>query len=172
MDKINFGKIIAPIDPPLLLKMQKDSYADFLQRDISPDKRKVKGLEGVFRDTFPVTNADETLSLEYVSYSFGKPKYSVEESIVRNETYSVPLRVKLRLVHKKEAGKEEELSEQEVYFGDIPLMTDTATFIINGAERVIVSQIHRSPGIIFEDDEEHRVSVMGKPLFYARIIPY
>ncbi|MDR2771910.1 MAG: DNA-directed RNA polymerase subunit beta [Elusimicrobiota bacterium] len=172
MNKINFGKIKAPIDPPLLLKMQKDSYSDFLQKDVAPDKRKVKGLEGAFRDTFPVMSSDETLSLEYVSYSFGTPKYSVGESIVRNETYAVPLRVKLRLVHKREDGKDDELSEQEVYFGDIPLMTETATFIVNGAERVIVSQIHRSPGIIFEDDEERRVSVLGKPLFFARIIPY
>ncbi|MDR2860917.1 MAG: DNA-directed RNA polymerase subunit beta, partial [Elusimicrobiota bacterium] len=172
MERVNFGKIKAPIDPPLLLKMQRDSYAEFLQQDVSPEKRRVKGLEGAFRDTFPITNSDESLILEYVSYSFGKPKYSVDESIVRNESYSIPLRVKLRLVHKRETGKDEELSEQEVYFGDIPLMTDTATFIINGAERVIVSQIHRSPGIIFEDDEENRVTVLGKPLYFARIIPY
>ncbi|MDR1951890.1 MAG: DNA-directed RNA polymerase subunit beta [Elusimicrobiota bacterium] len=173
MNKINFGKIHAPIDPPLLLKMQKDSYSEFLQKDIPAEKRKKsKGLEGAFRDTFPIMNSDESLILDYVSYSFGKPKYSVEESIVRSETYSIPLRVKLRLIHKDEDGHAAELSEQEVYFGDIPLMTDTATFIINGSERVIVSQIHRSPGIIFEDDEEKRVSVLGKPLYFSRIIPY
>ena len=172
MNKINFGKIGAPIDPPLLLKMQKDSFAEFLQKDTVAEKRKLQGLEGAFRDIFPLTNSDESLVLEYVSYSFGEPKYSVEESIARDATYALPLKVKLRLMHRKEDGKEKELSEQEVYFGDIPLMTDTATFIINGAERVVVSQIHRSPGVIFEEDEEKRVTVLGKPLYFARMIPY
>ncbi|MCA6072605.1 MAG: DNA-directed RNA polymerase subunit beta [Endomicrobium sp.] len=172
MNKVNFGKIGAPIDPPLLLKMQKDSFAEFLQQDVPPEKRKYRGLEGAFRDIFPLTSSDESLVLEYVSYSFGEPKYSVEESIARDATYALPLKVKLRLMHKKEDGKEKELSEQEVYFGDIPLMTDTATFIINGAERVVVSQIHRSPGVIFEEDEEKRVTIVGKPLFFGRIIPY
>ncbi|MDR3253647.1 MAG: DNA-directed RNA polymerase subunit beta [Endomicrobium sp.] len=172
MNKVNFGKIAAPIDPPLLLKMQKDSFSEFLQQDIAPEKRKFQGLEGAFRDIFPLTNSDESLVLEYVSYSFGEPKYSVEESIARDATYAAPLKVKLRLMHKKEDGKEKELSEQEVYFGDIPLMTGTATFIINGAERVVVSQIHRSPGVIFEEDEEKKVTVLGKPLYSARMIPY
>ncbi|MCL1971492.1 MAG: DNA-directed RNA polymerase subunit beta [Endomicrobia bacterium] len=172
MNKVNFGQIGAPIDPPLLLKMQKDSFAEFLQKDTSPEKRKFQGLEGAFKDIFPLTNSDGSLILEYVSYSFGEPKYSVEESIARDATYALPLKVKLRLMHKKEDGKEKELSEQEVYFGDVPLMTDTATFIINGAERVVVSQIHRSPGVIFEEDEEKRVTVLGKPLYFARMIPY
>lgn len=172
MNKVNFGQISAPIDPPLLLKMQKDSFAEFLQKDVAPEKRKFQGLEGAFKDIFPLTNSDGSLVLEYVSYSFGEPKYSVEESIARDATYALPLKVKLRLMHKKEDGKEKELSEQEVYFGDVPLMTNTATFIINGAERVVVSQIHRSPGVIFEEDEEKRVTVLGKPLYFARMIPY
>jgi DNA-directed RNA polymerase subunit beta len=172
MNKVNFEKIGTPIEPPLLLKMQKDSFAEFLQRDIVPEKRKLQGLEGAFRDMFPLMSSDESLILEYISYSFGKPKYSVEESIARDATYALPLRVKLRLIHKKEDGSENELSEQEVYFGDIPLMTDTATFVINGAERVVVSQIHRSPGVIFEEDEEKKVTILGKPLYFARIIPY
>lgn len=172
MNKVNFGKIGFPMDPPFLLKMQKDSFAKFLQQDIAPGKRKFQGLEATFRDIFPLTNSDESLVLEYVSYSMGEPKYSVEESIARDVTYAAPLKVTLRLVHNKEDGKEKELSEQEVYFGDIPLMTNAATFIINGAERVVVSQIHRSPGVIFEEDEEKRISVMGKPLYFARIIPY
>lgn len=172
MNKVNFGQIGAPIDPPLLLKMQKDSFAEFLQKEVNPEKRKFQGLEGAFKDIFPLTNSDGSLILEYVSYSFGEPKYSVEESIARDATYALPLKVKLRLMHKKEDGKEKELSEQEVYFGDVPLMTDTATFIINGAERVVVSQIHRSPGVIFEEDEEKRVTVLGKPLYFARMIPY
>ncbi|MDR2425613.1 MAG: DNA-directed RNA polymerase subunit beta [Endomicrobium sp.] len=172
MNKVNFGQIGAPIEPPLLLKMQKDSFAEFLQKDVSAEKRKFQGLEGAFKDIFPLTNSDGSLILEYVSYSFGEPKYSVEESIARDATYALPLKVKLRLLHKKEDGKEKELSEQDVYFGDVPLMTDTATFIINGAERVVVSQIHRSPGVIFEEDEEKRVTVLGKPLYFSRIIPY
>jgi DNA-directed RNA polymerase subunit beta len=172
MNKVNFGKIKVPIDPPLLLKMQKDSFSDFLQIGIPSEKRKFQGLEGALRDVFPLKNSDESLILKYVSYSFGEPRYSVEESIARDATYSIPLKVKLSLVCRKENGKEKGISEQEVYFGDIPMMTDTATFIINGAERVVVSQIHRSPGVIFEGDEEKRVTVLGKPLYFARIIPY
>jgi len=171
MNKVNFGKIGATIDPPFLLKMQKDSFAEFLQRDVAPEKRKFQGLEGAFRDVFPLMNSDESLVLEYISYSFGEPKYSVEDSIARDATYALPLKVRLRLIN-KENGEERELSEQEVYFGDIPLMTDTATFIINGAERVVVSQIHRSPGVIFEEDEEKKITILGKPLYFARIIPY
>jgi len=172
MKRVNFGKISSPIDPPLLLGMQKNSFAEFLQMDVDPEKRKFQGLEGAFKDVFPLTNSDGSLIMEYISYSFGEPKYSVEESIARDETYSSSLKIKLRLLHKKEDGKVKELSEQEVYFGDIPLMTDTATFVINGAERVVVSQIHRSPGVIFEEDEEKKVTVFGKPLYFARIIPY
>ncbi|MBR3628120.1 MAG: DNA-directed RNA polymerase subunit beta, partial [Elusimicrobia bacterium] len=172
MKQENFGKIKSPIDPPLLLGMQKNSFAEFLQMNVEPEKRKPQGLEGAFNDVFPIKNSDESLEVRYVSYSFGEPKYSVAESVARDETYSAPLKIKLRLVSKKEDGKEREISEQEVYFGDIPLMTDTATFVINGAERVVVSQIHRSPGVIFEEDEEKKVTIFGKPLYYARIIPY
>ncbi|MDR1087230.1 MAG: DNA-directed RNA polymerase subunit beta [Endomicrobium sp.] len=172
MNKVNFGKIAVPIDPPLLLKMQKDSFSGFMQQDVLPEKRKFQGLESAFRDTFPLTNSDGSLILEYVSYSFDEPRYSVEESIARDVTYAVPLKVRLRLMYKNENGNEEKLSEQEVYFGDIPLMTDTATFIINGAERVVVSQIHRSPGVIFEEDEEKKATILGKSLYSAKIIPY
>ncbi len=172
MKKVNFGKIKSPIDPPLLLGMQKNSFADFLQANVEPEKRKAQGLEGAFKDVFPIKNSDESLEVQYISYSFGAPKYSVAECIARDETYAAPLKIKLRLVQKKEDGREKEISEQEVYFGDIPLMTDTATFIINGAERVVVSQIHRSPGVIFEEDEEKKVTIFGKPLYFARIIPY
>ncbi len=172
MKQVNFGKIKSPIDPPLLLGMQKNSFAEFLQAEVDPDKRKAQGLEGAFKDVFPIKNSDESLEVQYLSYSFGSPKYSVAECIARDETYAAPLKIKLRLVQKKEDGREKEISEQEVYFGDIPLMTDTATFIINGAERVVVSQIHRSPGVIFEEDEEKKVTIFGKPLYFARIIPY
>ncbi|MCX5781251.1 MAG: DNA-directed RNA polymerase subunit beta [Elusimicrobia bacterium] len=172
MEKINFGKIVSPIEPPLLLEMQKESFVDFLQQNVSQDKRSPRGLQGAFEDVFPLVNSDGSLTLEFVSYSLGEPKYTIEESIARDATYAAPLKVLLRLVQKQENGKEKELAEQEVYFGDIPLMTPTATFIINGAERVVVSQIHRSPGIIFEEDEEKRVTALGKPIYFARIIPY
>ncbi|MDR0401731.1 MAG: hypothetical protein LBH27_01885, partial [Endomicrobium sp.] len=171
-NKINFGKIKTQVEPPLFLKMQKDSFADFLQNDIAPEKRKFKGLEGAFRDMFPLKNSDESLILEYVSYSLGSPKYSVDECIARDVTYALPLKVKLKITSIKNDLKDNESLEQEVYFGDIPLMTDTATFIINGAERVVVSQIHRSPGVIFEEDEEKKVTLSGKSLYFARIIPY
>jgi DNA-directed RNA polymerase subunit beta len=152
--------------------MQKESFASFLQKDVPQEKRKPHGLEGAFRDVFPLTNSDGSLTLEFVSYALGEPKYSEEESIARDATFAAPLKVLLRLIQKQENGKEKELAEQEVYFGDVPLMTDTATFIINGAERVVVSQIHRSPGIIFEEDEEKRVTTFGKPIYFARVIPY
>lgn len=167
-----FSRIQAPINPPALLEMQRDSFIEFLQKEVAPEKRKSHGLQGAFKDVFPLSNSDGSLTLEFISYSLGEPKYSAEESRVRDATYAAPLKVLLRLIQKKEDGKEKELAEQEVYFGDVPLMTDTATFIINGAERVVVSQIHRSPGIIFEEDEERRVSAFGKPLYFARMIPY
>src|SRR3989339_268362 len=172
MKKVNFGRIAPITEPPLLLEMQSESFAEFLQQDVPSEKRKPHGLQGAFRDVFPLTNSDGSLTMEFVSYTLGDPKYSVGESIARDANYSAPLKVLLRLIQKQENGKEKELAEQEVYFGDIPLMTKTATFIINGAERVVVSQIHRSPGVIFEEDEEKRVSAYGKPLYFARIIPY
>ncbi|MCB4792218.1 MAG: DNA-directed RNA polymerase subunit beta [Elusimicrobia bacterium] len=172
MKKENFGKIIAPIEPPSLLQMQKESFREFLQKDVPNEKRKPHGLQGAFKDVFPIQNSDGSLTMEFVSYSIGESKYSIEESIVRDATYSAPLKVVLRLTQKQESGKEKELAEQEVFFGDMPLMTDNASFVINGAERVVVSQIHRSPGVIFEEDEEKRVTAYGKPLFFARMIPY
>ncbi|MBN1621476.1 MAG: DNA-directed RNA polymerase subunit beta [Endomicrobiales bacterium] len=170
--KENFGRIFAPIEPPALLEMQGRSFAEFLQKGVDPEKRKFRGLQGAFKDVFPIQNSDGSLILDFISYSIGEPKYTCEEAVIHDASYAAPLKILLRLIQKKEDGKEKELAEQEVYFGDIPLMTDTASFIINGAERVIVSQIHRSPGIIFEEDEEKRVSAFGKPLFYSRIIPY
>ncbi|MDR0915563.1 MAG: DNA-directed RNA polymerase subunit beta [Endomicrobium sp.] len=167
-NKVNFGKIKILIDPPFLLKMQKDSFDRFLQQDTLYNKRKLEGLEEVLQDIFPLKSSDGTLVLEYISYSLGPPRYSVEESIIRNLTYAKPLKVRLKLINNEQATQ----VEQEVYFGDLPIMTDTATFVINGAERVVVSQIHRSPGIIFEDDDEKRTSFIGKPLYSAKIIPY
>ncbi|MDR0979433.1 MAG: hypothetical protein LBL91_05920, partial [Lachnospiraceae bacterium] len=171
-NKVNFGKIKILMDPPYLLTMQKESFNRFLQYDIPYNFRKYEGLEGVLRDIFPLTSSDQTLMLEYISYTLGSPRYSVEESIIRNVTYAAPLKVKLKLTYKPLVGEEVKKIEQEVYFGDLPIMTNTATFVINGAERVIVSQIHRSPGVIFEEDDEKKISILGKPLYSAKIIPY
>jgi len=172
MKRINFSCIQSILDLPDLLELAKKSFADFLQGEVPPEKRKFQGLEACFLDVFPINNADETLSLEFVSYSVDKPRYSVEEARIKDGTYAAPLKAIFRLVQKQPGGKVKEIAEQEVYFGDLPLMTENATFVINGAERVVVSQLHRSPGVIFEEDEEKKFSAYGKKLFFARIIPY
>ncbi|RKY41275.1 MAG: DNA-directed RNA polymerase subunit beta [Candidatus Makaraimicrobium thalassicum] len=148
-------------DIPNLLKIQIDSYADFLQRFVSKTKRKKQGLEALFRDVFPITSHDGVYKLEYLYYDIRQPKYSVEECKHRSLTYSAPLRIKLRL------RLQSEVKEQEVYVGEIPLMTDIGTYIINGDERVVVSQLHRSPGISFEES----ASTGGKTIYSARLIP-
>ena len=152
--------------------MQKRSFEDFLQKEIPADKRKLQGLQAALLDVFPISNADDTLELQFLNYEIGEPKYSIDEAISKDVNYSAPVKAHIRLVEKKEGGKIKQVAEQEVFLCDVPLMTDTATFIINGAERVVVSQLHRSPGIIFEEDEEKNISSYGKKLYYARIIPY
>ncbi|MBF0619757.1 MAG: DNA-directed RNA polymerase subunit beta [Candidatus Omnitrophica bacterium] len=146
---------------PSLLDLQVKSYESFLQRDAHSDKRSDQGLEEVFREVFPLESYDGQIRLEYINYSFGKEKYSRQECQRRGMTYSAPLKVKLRLISPVD------IKEQEVYFGDFPLMTDTGTFIINGDERVVVSQIQRPPGVSFEE-ETHPT---GKSIYYGRIIP-
>ena len=164
------------IDIPNLIDIQKNSYKHFLQSDVPPSERKVVGLEAVFRSVFPITDFNETCSLEYVSYSLGPPKYDVAECHQRGMTYASPMRVKVRLVSwdvESETGVQSirDIKEQEVYFGELPLMTENGTFVINGTERVIVSQLHRSPGVFFDNDKGKTHS-SGKILFNARIIPY
>jgi len=158
----NFGKIKETYQLPNMVDIQLDSYAEFLQMETSRKKRRRIGLEGVFQDTFPIESFDGLHRLEYGGYAIGRPKYNIEECRKRGITYGAPLKVKIRLRSKKETR------EQEVYMGELPLMTDTGTFIINGDERVVVSQLHRSPGISFEDF----IHPNGKKLFTARIIPY
>jgi len=172
------------INLPDLLELQKRSYREFLQSDIDINQRKYQGLHAAFLDVFGdvpenkddittgITNSDGSLILQYLNYSIGKPKYSVDEAKIRGLTYEAPLKVWFRLVQKQETGKIKELSEQEVYLCDIPLMTESGLFVVNGAERVIVTQIHRSPGVIFEEDEEKKISHLGKRLYTASIIPY
>jgi DNA-directed RNA polymerase subunit beta len=172
----NFAKIKKIIDIPNLIDIQKNSYKRFLQVDVPAEARKNFGLEAVFRSVFPIKDFTESASLEYVSYSLGIPKYDVEECHQRGMTYSAPMKVKVRLViwdviKETAARAVREVKEQEVYFGEIPLMTENGTFIINGTERVIVSQLHRSPGV-FYDHDKGKTHSSGKVLHSARVIPY
>src|SRR6266498_381330 len=171
-----FGRIGKIIDIPHLLEIQRHSYDEFLQRVLSPEKRMDSGLQGVFRSVFPIKDFNETASLEFVSYALGEPKYSVEECHQRGMTYAAPLKVTIQLVLwdvDQQTGSRaiKNVKEQEVYFGEIPLMTDNGTFMVNGTERVIVSQLHRSPGVFFDHDKG-KTHASGKLLYSARIIPY
>ncbi len=172
----HFAKVSNIIDIPNLIDIQKTSYKRFLQAELPPSARKPSGLEAVFRSVFPIRDFSDTCSMEYVSYGLGTPKYDVEECHQRGMTYAAPIKVKVRLVTwdvDKESGTQSirDIKEQEVYFGEIPLMTENGTFIINGTERVIVSQLHRSPGVFFSHDKGKTHS-SGKILYNARVIPY
>jgi len=158
----DYSRLRELIPMPNLVEIQTQSYEEFLQPDVLPTRRKLKGLQEVFREVFPIKSYDETCSLEYVGYDLGRPKYDLIECRRRGLTYSAPLRVTLRLC---ESGN---IKEETVYFGSIPLMTEQGTFIINGAERVIVSQLHRSPGVCFEKPS----SPKAVPSYWFRIIPY
>jgi len=171
----NFGKIVNKVSIPHLLNLQVDSYEQFLQRDVPPASRADTGLEGVFRSVFPIEDFNRTASLEYVSYEIGEPKYDVAECIAKGLTYEAPLRIKVRLVvydvdEETENRTIRDIKEQIIYFGTVPLMTEKGTFIINGTERVIVNQLQRSPGIIFEHDSG-KTHASRKVLYSCRIIP-
>jgi len=167
--RISFGRIPSVIDTPDLLNVQIDSFNKFLQADVAPHRRKKLGLQQVFEMNFPITDARENFLLEFVEYYVEKPKYSVVECQERGLTYSVPLKAKLRLSSKKEGSDEfTDTIEQEVYLGNLPAMTQRGTFIINGAERVVVSQLHRSPGVFFGES----VHPNGTMMYSARIIPF
>jgi DNA-directed RNA polymerase subunit beta len=156
---------------PNLLEVQLKSFRDFLQMELEPSRRKSEGLQEVFSGVFPISDPRELFSLEFVGYEIGEPKYSVEECIERDLTYSAPLKARLRLITREEVDgvkRDKDVIEQEVYLGELPLITESGTFIINGAERVIVSQLHRSPGVFFDELTHPN----GKVLFSARIIPY
>src|SRR5882724_12718123 len=171
-----FGRIAEVAQLPNLIEVQRESYAHFLQMDGKPDAREDAGLEAVFRSVFPITDFAETARLEYVHYEFEHPKYDVDECRQRGMNYAAPLKVKLRLIvfevdQETQAKSVKDIKEQDVYMGDMPLMTEHGTFIINGTERVIVSQMHRSPGVFFDHDKGKTHS-SGKLLFAARVIPY
>src|SRR5687767_1999811 len=172
----SFAKLKQVIEIPNLIDIQKRSYDKFLQIDIAIDQREDVGLQAVFKSVFPIKDFSETSSLEFVSYNLEKPKYDVDECRARGMTFAAPIKVVIRLVVwdvNEETGVQSirDVKEQEVYFGEIPLMTDSGTFIINGTERVIVSQLHRSPGVFFDHDKGKTHS-SGKLLYSARIIPY
>ncbi|MFZ2448331.1 MAG: DNA-directed RNA polymerase subunit beta [Syntrophobacteraceae bacterium] len=171
----NFGKIRKIVEIPNLIQMQKESYELFLQKDTPPEARVERGLQEVFKSVFPIEDFSGTASLEFVQFSFGEVKYEVDECLARGMTYEAPVKIVVRLVVydvDKEAGTRSirDIKEQEIYFGTLPLMTDNGTFIVNGTERVIVSQLHRSPGIFFDHDRGKTHS-SGKILYSARIIP-
>src|ERR1700722_16502225 len=160
-ERIHFGTIKEAIEPPNLIEVQLNSYVDFLQKDVPFAKRKTQGLQAVFKEVFPIESYDEKAVLDFSHYEIGEPKLSALESQREGQTFSAPLHVTFQL--KEEKGTKEE----KVYMGEIPLMTAQGTFVINGAERVVVSQLHRSPGICFESS----IHLNGKTLFSFRIIP-
>ncbi len=167
-----FGDITEVMDVPYLLETQKLSYSEFLQKDIAPGERLMQGLQEAFRSVFPISTPSNPSTLEFVEYNFGVPKYSIRECTERGMTFSVPLKVKLQLIVREtnEDGDTEirDIKEQEAYMGEVPLMTEQGTFIINGAERVVVSQLHRSPGVSFSSS----IHPNGKTTYSSRIIPY
>ena len=172
----NFGRIAAAAPMPNLIEVQKTSYDQFLQRDEAADEREDSGLQEVFKSVFPIKDFSERGTLEFVKYEFEDPKYDVEECQQRGMTFAAPLKVTLRLVvwdidEETGARSIRDIKEQDVYMGDMPLMTRNGTFVINGTERVIVSQMHRSPGVFFDHDKGKTHS-SGKFLFAARVIPY
>jgi len=170
----DFGKLPTVLEVPYLLAIQVDSYRHFLQLDMEAEQRREQGLHAAFKSVFPIVSYSGNAALEYVSYRLGTPTFDVRECQQRGMTYAAPLRVKVRLViYDKESGTGavKDIKEQEVYMGEMPLMTENGTFVINGTERVVVSQLHRSPGVFFEHDKGKTHS-SGKLLFSARVIPY
>ncbi len=170
----DFGKLPGVMELPYLLSIQVDSYDKFLQLDLEPGERDEIGLHAAFRSVFPIVSYSGSAALEYVEYRLGEPAFDVKECVLRGITYAAPLRVKVRLIiYDKESSNKavKDVKEQEVYMGEIPLMTENGTFVINGTERVVVSQLHRSPGVFFDHDRGKTHS-SGKLLYSARVIPY
>ncbi len=171
-----FGLASHAVGVPNLIELQKNSYENFLQKDVDPDKRGLQGLQAVFKSIFPINDYKGALQLEFVRYTLDHPSYDIEECRQRKMSYAAPLKILLRLVvfDVQEGSGEKsirDVKEQEVFLGDIPLMTESGSFIINGTERVIVSQLHRSPGVFFDHDDG-RSNTSGKLIYSARVIPY
>jgi DNA-directed RNA polymerase subunit beta len=171
----NFGRIKTILDIPDLIDVQRDSYERFLQQNVSPEKRKDIGLQGAFKNVFPIQDLNKTCSLEFVRYFFEDIKYNEEECLKKGMTYEAPTKIVVQLLvfdFDEITGSKNirDIKEQEIYFGTLPMMTERGTFIINGVERVVVSQLHRSPGVFFDNDKG-KTHPSGKPLYSARIIP-
>ena len=172
-ERLSYAKLPEVMDLPDLIEIQKKSYEKFLQKGVPPEKREDTGLQEVFNEIFPITDFSETSSIEFVSYSLGKPKYDVNECQDRGMNYAAPLKAKVRLVlREKDKDTQEKriihIKESEVYMSEFPLMTERGTFVINGAERVVVSQLHRSPGVTFSENTHSS----GRKLYSAKIVPY
>ena len=170
----NYGKLPDAMQIPYLLSIQVDSYAKFLQLGVWPSRLKEQGLHAALRSVFPIASYSGNAALEYVDYKLGEPPFDVRECVLRGFTYAAPLRIRVQLIlYDRESSNKDikEVKEQDVYMGEIPLMTDNGTFIVNGTERVVVSQLHRSPGVFFDHDKGKTHS-SGKILYNARVIPY
>ena len=171
----SFGKRESVLNVPYLLTMQKDSYVAFLQKDVPPQRRKPEGLQAAFLSAFPIVSHNGFVEMKFIEYNMAKPAFDTRECQQRGLTYAAAVRAKLQMIiydrESAQAKTVKEIKEQEVYMGEVPLMTDYGSFIVNGTERVIVSQLHRSPGVFFEHDKGKTHS-SGKLLFSARIIPY
>jgi len=154
LNTTSFAKLQRPVEMPHMLDIQTQFFDMLLQKDTPPDKRRNVGLQQVFNEVFPINDYQDNYVLEFVNYSLGEPKYTVEECQERDMTFAIPLKATLRLITKETVGNKKKIKdiiEKEVFLGELPLLTELGTFIINGAERVIVSQLHRSPGVIFEE---------------------
>jgi len=170
-----FSKIDRVVEIPNLIEIQNQTFERFLQTNIEPEKRENVGLQAVFNSVFPIKDFNDSASLEFVGYTLEEPKYDVQECLQRGMTYAAPFKVTIRLVAWDDADGSQairDVKEQEVYFGEIPIMTENGTFIINGTERVIVSQLHRSPGIFFDTSISTTVTAAGKKIYSCRVIPY
>ncbi len=175
-ERVGYGKQQEIQMVPHLIQVQASSFANFLQSEQGPDGREEMGLQAAFQSVFPIEDYNGTAQLEFIEYSLGRPKFDVRECLERGMTYAASLRIKARLVvweqGERKSGKPPiSVKEQEVYLGELPLMTETGTFVINGTERVVVSQLHRSPGVFFSHDKG-KTHASGKVLFSARVIPY
>ena len=170
----DFGKLAESMELPYLLAIQVNSYNKFLYKKSQSESEVQSGLESAFRSVFPIVSYSGSAALEFVDFRLSEPVFDVKECIMRSITFAAPLRVKVRLIiYDKESSSKavKDVKEQEVYMGEIPLMTENGTFVINGTERVVVSQLHRSPGVFFDHDRGKTHS-SGKLLYNARVIPY
>ena len=167
-NRVNFARVKNPMPYPDFLDVQLKSFQDFLQLDTPPEERKNDGLYKVFRENFPITDTRNNFVLEFLDYFIDPPRYTIEECLERGLTYSVPMKAKMKLYCTDPEHEDFETVISDVFLGTIPYMTSNGTFVINGAERVVVSQLHRSPGVFFGQG----VHANGRSLYSARIIPF